>query len=539
MWQGIGPVRFQIVIYWAGIINRYLMEYFPRFSPWIFTAGFLTLALIYRYDEILFELPQSIHQWRQADCLSLTTNYYEDKNPFLRPSVHYLGQDGTGKTISEFPIIYYLVAKIWTITGRNIWVYRLLMALIFFGGLFAIFRTIEQELEHSFAGIFTGLLLFSSPVLVYYGSNFLMNIAAFSLAGVGLYFFFSYRRNPKTTPFIWFCFFYTLAALLKVSSLLSFIAIFLIYLLERLKMLTFEKRIFPVKGYHIPLFVLVLIIPFLWYRYAVYYNSHHTGGIFLIGTLPAWKMTADQISATWNHIIYHLRWDYFRPAIEIFMAILGLITIFYYRKTERSVLTLLVLTGLGSAAFCLLFFGALQWHDYYVIDLYIMVPLLFLAFFQVFRAKLPKAFHSLLMPVMLLVILIHSADFARRRMVERYDINGYRNQHHREIFQAFSELEPTLQELGIRRDEKVLSLSDYSINITLYLMDRKGWTDYGIQMNPEIIDQKIREGAGYLLIADPKTYENEDLNPYLQEKIGSYRNIDIYTLKNLNPGQQQ
>ena len=131
-----------------------------------------------------------------------------------------------------------------------------------------------------------------------------------------------------------------------------------------------------------------------------------------------------------------------------------------------------------------------------------LIPILLIAFFTAFKKKYFRAFYSLVTPLVLLALLIHSADFARRRILERYDINGYRNLHHRDIFQSFSEIEPLLKELNITRQDKVLSLSDYSINITLYLMDRKGWTDYGVGMNPDRIEEKIEAGAKYLFIAD-------------------------------------
>jgi len=49
---------------------------------------------------IFFKRPQSIHQWRQCDCLSITMNYFQDNNSFFEPSIHHLANDGTGKTIS-------------------------------------------------------------------------------------------------------------------------------------------------------------------------------------------------------------------------------------------------------------------------------------------------------------------------------------------------------------------------------------------------------------------------------------------------------
>ena len=85
-------------------------NYFPRYSKWIFGLLILVLSIIYNYPYFLFQPPQSLHQWRQCDCLSITMNFYQDDNAFLQPAVHNLGHDGTGKTVSECPIIYYSIA---------------------------------------------------------------------------------------------------------------------------------------------------------------------------------------------------------------------------------------------------------------------------------------------------------------------------------------------------------------------------------------------------------------------------------------------
>ncbi|MCB0686802.1 MAG: glycosyltransferase family 39 protein [Saprospiraceae bacterium] len=502
----------------------------PKISYWIFLIGYLLLAWIYQYPRIMFELPQSLHQWRQADCLSLASNY-QGGNDFFEPSVNYLGRDGTGKTMSEFPVIYYAVGKIWRDTGEQICIYRGLIAFIFFWGLLAVMRMVEEQLKNSWYAIFTALLMFTSPVLVYYSNNFLMNIPAFSFALIGLFFFFRYLKSPVAINFIFCCIFYTLAALLKASSLLSFIAVVLLLVLSHLRNNPLKINNVPLRRKAYLAIIGVFLIPLIWYRYAIWYNAQHTGGIFLIGTLPIWKMTSAQIQETLRHLfVQHLRWDYFRPFTEVAFLLFAIAIVPMWRAIERNLLILLVLISMGSVAFCLLFFGALQWHDYYVIDLFILVPILLMAFGSGLNHYFPRILSSVIGVVLMLGFLVHNADFARRRNLERYDINNYRNLHHRDIFQAFSEIEPLLKELHIGPEEKVISLSDYSINITLVLMHRKGWTDYGIGQNPDRINERIEQGARYLFVADKKTLENPVLAPYLKNKIGEYRNIMIYDL---------
>ena len=103
--------------------------YFPRKSYLLFILAMLALSIFYNYHEILFLRPQAIHQWRQADCLSFTSNYSHG-NSFLQPSVHNLGDDGSRNTASAFPLIYYLVGQLWKIFGPWEFMYRLLVIIL-------------------------------------------------------------------------------------------------------------------------------------------------------------------------------------------------------------------------------------------------------------------------------------------------------------------------------------------------------------------------------------------------------------------------
>jgi len=367
-------------------------------------------------------------------------------------------------------------------------------------------------------------------VLVYYSNNFLMNIPAFSFACMGLYQFFRYRKDSQYAHLIWCCVFYSVAGLLKISSLLSFIPIFLVYGLELFKIPIPKSKSFRSDWKEASMLLSVFLIPFLWFKYAAYYNSQHTGGIFLIGILPIWEYNWNQIIDTWEFVYNRMKLDYLRQFVEITLCIISILTLIFWRHIERSLAFMTALTVLGCGAFLILFFQALKHHDYYIIDLYVFIPLLLMSFFLIVRSKLARFYNSALFSLVLIAILAHSADFARRRVSERYDPNGWINRDYREIFQPFAELEPVFEELGIDQDARVFSPSDYSINITLYLMNRKGWTDYGVSMDPERITQKIELGAEYMFIADKKTKDHPAIQPHLKNKIGSHRNIEIYRL---------
>jgi hypothetical protein len=513
----------------AGIIQKH--NYFPKYSKWIFILLFLTCSAIYNYQDILFKSPQSIHLWRQCDCLSITLNYYQDNNPFFEPSIHNLGADGTGKTVSDFPLIYFLVAELWKVFGYHEFIYRLIVVLFFFSGLFALFKIFENILKDSVLAITGALFLFTSPALVYYANNFLMDIPAFSLAIIGLYFFFRFSRSSANKHFYLFVFFYAVAGLLKISSLLSFAAIMGIFVLELFNVkLNPDKKIFqyPVKQFL--LLISVVMIQVIWYLYANHYNAKHNGGIFLIGTLPIWDLSIDQIKLTLDAINEHIRWDYFRKE-TLFVFVFMLVSVMVFYKRINKIIFLLTMAILaGFLIFILLFFQALKDHDYYTINLFILIPFVILSFLLLLKDKFNKVYISVLFRILIIAFLVHNIDFARRRIEGRYSAKGWQNENYIENIQPFKEITPYLQSIGIKKDDRVISLSDNSINITLYFMNQKGWTNYGISGDSAKIKEVINLGAKYLFIYDKEIYKEQSIQPFLNNRIGEFKNIDIYAL---------
>ncbi len=506
-------------------------SYFPKYSKWIFTFLLLSFSFVYNYQDILFKSPQSVHLWRQCDCLSITLNYYQDNNPFFEPSIHNLGSDGTGKTVSDFPLIYYSVAQLWKVFGFHEFIYRLVVLLFFFSGLFALFKIFENVLKDSVLAITGSLFLFTSPTLVYYANNFLMDIPAFSLAVIGLYYFFRFSRSSSNKHLYLFAIFYALAGLLKISSLLSFIAIAGIFVLELFKVKFYpDRKIFQNPLKQALILISVVIIQVVWYLYAVNYNLKYNGGIFLIGTLPFWDLNSDQIRATLNAINQHLTWDYFRRETNFIFALMFVSVLIFFKKADKLFLYLTVSISIGLLLFSLLFFQALKDHDYYTINLFVLAPIVILSCFLLLKHRFSAIYTSVLFRIILIAFLVHNIDFARRRIESRYGSKGWQNENYIENIHSFENISPYLRSIGIKKDDRVISLSDNSINISLYFMNQKGWTNYGIVGDGEKITDKIKLGAKYLFIYNKKVYEDQYVKPFIKNKIGEFNNIDIYAL---------
>jgi hypothetical protein len=78
-------------------------------------------------------------------------------------------------------------------------------------------------------------------------------------------------------------------------------------------------------------------------------------------------------------------------------------------------------------------------------------------------------------------------------------------------------------------------MADASINISLYLMDQKGYTKYGYARfsDKERIDFAINQGCRYLILSNENLKQSVGIEAYLTNKIGQYQNISIYSLANI------
>ena len=190
----------------------------------------------------------------------------------------------------------------------------------------------------------------------------------------------------------------------------------------------------------------------------------------------------------------------------------------------------MALCSIGLLSYVILFFQALEAHDYYTINLFILIPIIILGFFLLLKNEFNALYNSLVFRMIMITFLVYNLDFSVRRMESLYSDDGWQNRNYIEHTKSFVEIYTYLKSIGINKEDLVLSLSDNSINISLYLMNQKGWTNFGISADSTKIREKINDGARYLFIYDKEAYEDENLQPFIKNKMGEFRNIDIFEL---------
>ena len=519
-----------VLIFLVNIFSYRSRPYIPKYSPVILLSIILLFAYFYNYHEIIKYRPQGVHQWRQCDCLSLTSNFYSGEADFFHPEIHNLLKDNKGRTASEFPLIYYLVSLFWKLFGKHEWIFRLMNFMISVIAMLALLKIFEHILKDSFWSIFSVSLLFTSGIFAYYSLNFLMNTTAFSFVLIGWYFFFKFYHGGKQWLLYLMFLFFLLGGLLKASSLISFVALSGVFVFEWLGLFPMNRdhQIFKNKLVFIVPAIILMAFIYLWISYVQAYNHTWNSSVFLLGILPIWDMSGEQIIEVLDHVF--IRWinGYFFWPTQIFFILALISTWIFWKKTEKSLLLLSGLMTIGFVSFIVLFFGALKNHDYYVIDLLILSVFIMLTFFTLLlRNRKRLAIIDLtIIKVIAVVLLIVNMSKTTREIQWRY--SSVRNIQKNEMY-GYLDIEPFLDSLGIDASKKVISASDRTINISLYLMNRKGWCRYGTNMEDSAaVADRIKRGAEYLLYHKEIDFEkNSHWTHFIKEELGVHENVTV------------
>lgn len=505
------------------------------FGDVIFLMTFILLFFVFGLNNTMFGPPQSVHIWRQTNCLSQAQNYYQDNLPLFKPQVHnqFCDDGHSGSSVGEFPIIYYGVAKLWKLFGNKEWIFRLIQLIIIFIGLFALFRGLQYFLKNIFWAAFASLLLFTSPMVVFYGPNFLPDVPALMFTFIAWYWVLKYLNN-KNTALLWFsALFFCLALLLKITSALSFIALggwIIIELLFHKK----DKRIFNFKFYQILPFLITSIVVLIWYLYVEYYNGIHHGQISYHGIWPVWNMSKEQFFRIIDILDKIYFKEMFLPYTQYLTLLIWLYLVFTIKKIKPVFRYFIIVLPIGFFIQMLLWFQVLEGHDYYTINLLVV----FVAIWAIFLNRIIKArfFTNPIFYGIAIAFFVLNVFTCQKQINGRYV--GWMNDMYINRMKSLVEINPYFEKLGIKANDLVISLPDNTINGSLYYMNRKGYTEFGSDFSKkETFYKRIEQGAKYLIINDSTIVSREILKPFLTNKIGEYKNILIYDLQKNKLGE--
>lgn len=529
---------------------------FESFSGRSFLKGdmpfillFVVFAIFY-YHSYLNKGPLNVHLWRQTDCLSIT-HFYKEGVPFFQPEMYIQLADNntSGKTAGEFPLLYYIVGKLWRIFGESYLSYRLFYLLILFAGTYAFYKTIYSVFGDRFWATGLALLLFTSPVYVNYGISFLTDVPAISFILIALFFLQEYARRKKWIPFVLSMAFFVVAGLIKVSSMIAFLYLFFIFLLEIFPVKSLGKqKLFHTRTFEFAEFLLVFLLIFAWYVYAHHYNKLHGLNYTYNNIYPFWKIKGNEIHSLFRNIKNFTSLVYFSRSVLYTLIAVGIVNFLLVNKIPLFAFLANIVIILGSVMYFVLWAPLMGVHDYYFAALLILFLGTLLPFLWYVKKNHPDWLKNPKIRILFGVFLLYNfiycyqvtelktfAEKGRYVLVGNNHFVGFMkwsNRDVREKWKRFEEMRGYLRDLGITREDKVISLPDKSFNVSLYLMGQKGWTDFMNYSKPEDIMGLVRKGAKYLFIADPALLRQDLVKPFISDQIGNYKGIYIFKLHN-------
>ncbi|MCK4745458.1 MAG: glycosyltransferase family 39 protein [Bacteroidales bacterium] len=508
------------------------------FKPELIFLGFLiACGLLYDYHHIVFYKPVGIHQWRNCVSAAFPVNYSFGGSFLTTQTNAMLAENATSDiTVVEFPLIYYIVSLFYRIFGVHEFWFRMFQVVIGFIGLVYLFKASYYFTRDWFYAGVIPLIIFTSPIYVFYLNNFIPDAAALSLTFAGFYFFMKYTSARRFRIWLLSMLFFLLAGLTKTSSLLPYLGlggVAIIDLILRRKR-SGEEPLFQFEFKYIASFIGVAVLIFGWYLYARIYSDAHRGSVSAVEIRPIWKLTGETIQSTLASMKLRFRKGDYHATFFLFLSVVVFLsTLIFYKKANRFLYRLNILVILGAVSFTLLFFRSMRNHDYYQINNLFIFVIIYLAFFSIFSKAFPRVYNSIWARLPFVLLVVFLVINCRNRVQFRYSEDDAHYLSSMKVIEMF-DIEDYLREIGIERTDKVYCTPDPSPNISLYLCDQKGRTDFG-RVSRWTMEKRLEYMKGiqieYVILGSREKYEDvENLDELLGEKIGQIDGTEIFKL---------
>ena len=518
----------------------------------LIVASLFILALFSYYQKTIFLGPSGTHQWRQADCYSIAKNYYKEGMRFGNPQIHFQGTM-QGHAVSEFPILNYTAAALWTIFGETPLVYRLMNYTIFCIALLMVGIQLNVLLKSPFKAWLVVAFLLVSPLLTYYAPNFIADVPAWSISIMAFVMVWRFYVNPNRFYFITALLLACISILLKASNVIPamLIGILVIQSWFNLKVPALQW-IFKNRFWILALLIGFFLAVAFWYRWALAYNHNFANNVFLLTVLPIWKMQTseilDNLSALWNqHFPIMLN-----PVVWLLLG--GQLMYCFFKRASASPFlnTALLVSSLYSVFYMVLFFQVFKQHDYYLITLLIWPMIIQIHFWSIVKTPLLTKSQIVFYFVAVFIFLgfaLHAAAIHRLRLIqddklvawypfistEQKKLAAYLHWDYARHIGSAETIEPQIRSHGISREATFIAIPDQSFNIALHFIDQKGWTvslDH-LQNDSNVVISVLNNHPRYLLLMDTQLQQLPALRRvwHRMDRVFHYKQCGVYKIQ--------
>ena len=253
--------------------------------------------------------------WRQSDVAAIARNYYETGFHFAYPQIDWAG-DAPGYVGTEFPILPFLAAICYKLTGVHEWIGRS-QAIVFFAVSLPFLFFLVREIFGGVAAMWALFFYSFAPLNVFASREFMPDVPSLSLAIIGLYFFLRWIEHEEKGFFFASAILISLSILIKLPSVLigAPIACITVAAVSDRRILSRESS----DGHRPPLQLLVVfaaitLLPsaiWYWHAYEVaqkFYPHHFfgAGGIQIMSAGWYWKIAKQIVTSSLTPLLFAL-----------------------------------------------------------------------------------------------------------------------------------------------------------------------------------------------------------------------------------------
>ena len=487
----------------------------PDRSSFIYLFLFLLLSvhsLILHWDKLSLDIA-GIHATRQAQTQQNIQHFYRYDSNILNPATNVLNDKGEPKILRyEFPIMQWVIAMIFRVTGESILVTRVLMfllGLLTVGGMYYWLKQIFTNQLVSFAGAWAFNF---SPVFYYYTLNPIPDNLALCSSVWSMAFFFRFVKTQKKLHVFFAALFLSLAVAAKLPYII-FIAAPAAWFCWQL----LNKRFKNVKPelQSIVLFLVMLAPTIVWYAWVIpSWNNGVVMGIF-----------DNKISVvdTINLLRFHAK-TMFPIRLMGYLAIPFFLVALYFmfrNKAWKDIRFLwLTAMALGVLAYWIFEFNMIgRVHDYYMMPflLVLSVPVAY-GIFQLLKGTRVSQ--------TLTVLLLAGMPYVTYSLTNQDWSEAYAH-HHQDVFKYKDELRAAVPE-----GAKCIILNDPTLYLFSYLVDKEGFVFYNDNLQGLWVkDMKARYDVRYIYSDSRKIDTDPTINQYFKTLLLERGSVRVYELK--------
>lgn len=449
-----------------------------------------------------------IHVWRQTITQTNIDNFYQHDINIFNPRRNFLKND-TDILRMEFPIMQWLIANIYFLTGQKIIVTRLFMLFISLLSIYGMYFLLQELFKSHLLSAIGAWSLCFSPAFFYYAINPLPDVMALGASIWGLALFFRWLNNQNNWALLGSGLVLSIAALAKLPFIIFFI-VPLAFLIKN-KLVKGQVKDAFIKGL---LAFSPAISPVIWYAFVI---SGWSDNMVVKGIL-ANDVSFGTLLSYINHHLFSSMPEFFinYAAVPLFLA--GIYFFFKnksYRSTSFGLFLSLLIIILFYFTFEINAIGKV--HDYY---LFPIIPILFitLSYGAYHLLQLKTKWIKGLTVIAFLALPI--TCFLRTKNSWNVEKPGF----NADLYRYRNELRELTPENAL-----VVAGNDQTTAIFLYYIRKKGWIFCDENLPPHMLEEFRDKGAKYLY-TDSEEIATE-VTELTKKKLGEFGSIQVFELK--------